>query len=181
MKHILLLFAAFTSFLLSCATSPTTKKRGAYEKPVSVSEFDNVKKVGFKGSIYTNDDWIFYRTLLKAAEVTVNNGYSFFVAYDSNSNFDSSLGSSAPRDIENDYYEMQIYMYKNLNEIPNGTIYHNANDILLSYSSYSIEKKSRDSIAYQQRLEIREKSQIFGIIYLSLGLLLFIPLFWEIL
>ena len=76
------LFLLFILFLNSCATPYQTggAMGGFYETQLD----ENVFRVEFKGNAYTSMNKAVYFTLLRSAELTIENGYNYFVIVDEN-------------------------------------------------------------------------------------------------
>lgn len=93
MKIRLILLVAISIFLAACATS---YKSVSYTGGYSETRFDeNVYKVAFKGNAYTSRERASDFALLRSAELTIDQGYTYFIIVDAE-NYSNTTTHTTP-------------------------------------------------------------------------------------
>lgn len=118
MKPIILISLA-VFFLQGCATS---YQSDGFSGGYSESQLDeNVFRVSFRGNGYTRRDRVADFTLLRSAELAIQNGYNYFVVIDANSYTSTSTHTTPTRtNTTASAYGTGNYAYGNATSITTG-------------------------------------------------------------
>ena len=159
-NNVLLLLAAL--FLNACATSyQNTGFTGGY----SETQLDeNVFKVSFRGNGYTSRERASDFALLRSAELTLQNGYAYFVIVDEESHTrNSTYTTPTTSNTTANVYGSGNYAYGTATTTTSGGQTYNISKPSNSNTIVLFEEKPESGFSYNAEFIYRELREKYGI------------------
>ena len=161
MKQIIIISVAML-FLQGCATSYQSDSfTGGY----SETQLDeNVFKVSFRGNGYTRRDRVSDFTLLRSAELAIQNGFNYFVVIDANS-YTSTSTHTTPTTTNTtaSAYGTGNYAYGNATSTTTGGQTYNISKPSSSNTIVCFKEKPSSGFSYSSNFIYKSLTEKYGI------------------
>lgn len=161
MKQVIVIFLVLV-FFQGCATS--YQKDGLTGGYSETQLDENVFKVSFRGNGYTRRDRVADFTLLRSAELALENGFNFFVIIDSNSYTSTSAHTTPTRtNTTANVYGTGNYAYGNATSTTTGGQTYFVSKPSSSNTIVCFKEKPAEGFSYNAKFIYKNLSEKYGI------------------
>ena len=161
MKYLSIIIL-MVAFLQGCATAYQSK---GFSGGYSETQLDaNVFKVSFRGNGYTSRERASDFTLLRSAELAIQNGYKYFIVIDANSYTSNSTYTTPTRSYTTaNVYGSGNYAYGNATTTTYGGQTYNVSKPSASNIIVCFEEKPEAGFSYNAELIYKNITEKYGI------------------